>query len=744
MAESNRDLKKYHAKRDFKATPEPKGEPKSVGRTYVVQKHDDTRLLWDLRLEHRGVLLSWAGPKEPSLDPDVKRLAVRTEDHPLDYATFEGTIPKGNYGAGTVEIWDRGSWMPEEKDVDQALADGKLSFDIYGERLKGNFALVRMGEPGEKENWLLFKHRRLDLQAPGFMLCRPVEKPPTGGEWLHEIKWDGYRTMALIGEGECRFMSRGGNELKVPDLQAIVARHVKGPAIIDGELVVFDDKGVTDFGALQATLKSDKKGICFVAFDLLLHEESDLKLLPLEDRKKKLQELIPAKHARIRFSDAFDDPRVFKAACEMGLEGIVSKKRKSPYRSGRFDDWRKAKCSGREVFIVAGYTIMEGTSKSIGSLIVGQERDGKLEYAGRLGTGFDSDTRVELFKMLEPMKAQKAPFVVEEAKDKRGAIWVEPRMTVKGKFLQKTSRGVVRQATFDGILELDESKEERPAMTFKVTSGDRVMDQASGATKQALADYYVAVIDRIFPQLQNRPVSVIRCPGGVAGECFFQRHLKHEIEGTQPVKRKDEEYIGLVAPEGILGLVQFGGIEFHPWGAQMDDVTLPDRLILDLDPGPKVKWEQTCDAARFVREKLEKLGMKAFLKISGGKGIHLVCPIVPELTWDEAKAFTKTLAESFAKERPKEFVAKMTKALRDEKMYVDYLRNDKTATAVAAYSLRARPNLPCAWPIRWDELEDFNAADAINISNFQDYLNQPDPWANMPKAAVSLRKLLGL
>ena len=732
VPESTRSLRKYKDKRDFTQTPEPVGKKKGTGKIYVVQKHDATRLHYDLRLEHRGVLLSWAVPKEPSLDPSVKRLAVRVEDHPIDYATFEGTIPKGNYGAGTVEIWDRGTWDTED-DVEQALADGKLSFELYGDRLHGSFALVRMGDPGEKENWLLMKHKGVELKSPGFMLCRPVEKPPTGPGWIHEIKWDGYRAMALVVNGNCRILSRGGNEIEIPDLQSIIGKAVEGPAIIDGELVVFSPEGPSDFGMLQATLKSDKKSICFVAFDLLLLGEDDLRDKPIEARREMLLKLLPKKHARLRFSEDFESDNVFKAACELGLEGIVSKRKGSSYRVGRFDDWRKAKCSGHEEFIVGGFTIMANTTRSVGSLIVGQEVDGKLVHRGRLGT-FDEKTRSELFNSLDPLRSKEAPFEIEDPKDRKGAHWVLPRMRVKGKFLNKTSKGVVRQARFDGVLEMTEPGPDLPTR-FKVTSGDRIVDKVSGATKQALADYYVAVLDRIFPQLQNRPVSVIRCPEGVDHACFFQRHVKHEIPGTIQVPLEDESYVGIGGPEGILGMVQYGGIEFHPWGAQVGDVKLPDRLIFDLDPGPDVSWKRVLDSAQLLRERLESIGLIVFLKLSGGKGLHLVTPIKPELDWDQAKAFTKALAESLVRDHPSEFVSKMSKSIRNEKIFVDYLRNDQTSTAVSAYSLRAKANLPCAWPIRWDD---------VTISNFQDYLNEPDPWLNMPKASVSLKKILKL
>ncbi|HJP82130.1 MAG TPA: DNA ligase D [Fimbriimonadaceae bacterium] len=739
---ASRNLSKYKAKRNFSDTPEPRGKVGKKGHLYVVQKHAARRLHYDLRLEHRGVLLSWAVPKEPSLDPEVKRLAVRVEDHPVEYGSFEGEIPKGNYGAGKVEIWDRGSWSTDEN-IDQALEEGKLSFNIEGEKLHGSFALVRMGEPSEKENWLLIKHRDLDMEVPGFMLCRPVETPPKGDEWIHEIKWDGYRAFAVVSDGACRFVSRGGNDLTVPDLQAIVGKAIPGDAILDGELVVFNKEGQTDFGMLQATLRSDRKDICYIAFDLLFHDGEDLKSLPLTERKERLQKLLP-KPGRLRFSDGFENSDLYEKACDLGLEGIVSKRRDSPYRSGRFDDWRKIKCIGHEEFVVGGFTIFAGTRNSVGSLIVGQMRDGKLEYAGRLGTGFDERARRELYDRLEPLTRKTPPFTISDSKDKKGAIWVEPEVQVKGKFASKTARGIVRHSRFDGVLDMPTKAPQSAVTQFKVTSGDRVVDKQSGATKQMLADFYVAVLDRIFPQLQNRPISVIRCPEGVNGDCFFQRHLKNDVEGTEPIPVNDEEYIGLVKPEGVLGLVQYGGIEFHPWGSRIKDVRLPDRLIFDLDPGPGVEWSKVRDGARVLKELLESLGLKTFLKISGGKGLHVVCPIKPELEWDQAKSFTRTLAENLVKSHPKDFVSKMSKSIRNDKIFVDYLRNDQTSTAVAAYSLRARPGLPVAWPILWEDLDNWDSPSEINIANFEEWLDEPDPWANVDKSAVSLKKILKL
>jgi bifunctional non-homologous end joining protein LigD len=741
VATKNRDLERYHAKRDFKETPEPKGKVVSRGKTYVVQKHDATRLHYDLRLEHRGVLLSWAVPKEPSLDPTVKRLAVRVEDHPLDYASFEGDIPKGNYGAGHVEIWDRGTWNTSD-DIDKALKEGKLTFSISGERLHGEFALVRMGEPSEKENWLLIKHQESDVATPGFMLCQSVERPPAGPEWLHEIKWDGYRVMAVVGKGECNFISRGGNPIPVPDLQEAVAKKIKGEKIIDGELVVLDKKGHSDFGALQAALKGDTKGISFIAFDLLYRNGEDLRSLSLEDRREALNDIFPKRNSQMRFSEAFDSEDLFAAACKLGLEGIISKRRASPYRAGRYDDWRKTKCTGNEDFYVGGFTLYANSRNAVGSLATGQISNGKLIYTGRVGTGFDDKTRVELYKLLEPLKADQPPFTVTDPKDRRDAIWVEPKVQVKVKFLKKTRRGIIRQARFAGVIEMASEPKPKQQTQFTVSHGDRVVDKKSGSTKQQVADYYQAILERLYPHLEDRPISVIRCPAGVDGESFFQRHLKNSIDGVKDIPVDDEEYMGLAAQEGILGLVQFGGIEFHPWGSRSKDINLPDRLIFDLDPGPKVDWKRVREAAQLVRKLVADVGLKPFLKVSGGKGLHVVCAIKPELDWDQVKAFARTLAESMEKDHPDDFVSKMSKSIRDTKIFVDYLRNDHTSTAVAPYSLRARPGLPAAWPIEWDQLQDFDSADAISISNYKIWLETPDAWKDLADSAVSLKKIL--
>jgi bifunctional non-homologous end joining protein LigD len=420
----------------------------------------------------------------------------------------------------------------------------------------------------------------------------------------------------------------------------------------------------------------------------------------------------------------------------------VSKRKSSPYRSGRFDDWRKTKCMGHEDFTVIGFTDFAGSSKSVGSLLVAQYRDGALTYAGRIGTGFDDRTRTELRQTLSKYAIPNAPVEVPRS-DQKDAHWVEPEVNVRGRFLEKTSRGIIRQASYDGLIEMSQKSTSAPISTFTVTHGDRVIDEKSSTTKQDIANYYSAVLHWLYPHLEGRAVSVIRCPDGVAGECFFQRHVRNNVEGTQGVRINEDEYLTLTEPKGVLHLVQFGAIEFHPWGSRSDNPDVPDQIIFDLDPGEDVPWPSVVEAANLFRERLESIKLKCFLKLSGGKGLHVVCPIKPELEWPQVKAFTKTIAEDFTAKHPKKFVSKMTKSIRGGKIFVDYLRNDKTSTAVAAYSLRSRPGMAAAWPIRWEEAEGFGRSDAVTIINYADQLAE-DPWPDFSKAGPSLRKILGV
>jgi len=474
----------------------------------------------------------------------------------------------------------------------------------------------------------------------------------------------------------------------------------------------------------------------------LFLDGEDLRNSTLVDRRDKLEGILGSAKGRVRFSGSFEDAKVFDQACKLGLEGIVSKRKSSQYRSGRFDDWRKTKCLGHEDFIVIGFTDFARSTKAVGSLLVAQYQDGKLTYAGRLGTGFDDITRVELRRLLSPYATPEASVELPKS-DQKNAHWVMPGVSVRGKFLEKTSRGIVRQARYDGLIEMSSKSTATPVAPFTVTHGDRVIDEKSATTKQDIANYYAAVLNLLYPHLEGRAISVIRCPDGVAGECFFQRHLRNKVEGTQGVRINDDEYLTLTEARGVLHLIQFGAIEFHPWGSRATAPDVPDQMIFDLDPGEDVAWTAVVEAANLFRERLESIKLKCFLKLSGGKGLHVVCPIKPELEWPQVKAFTKAMAEDFTAKHPKKFVSKMTKAIRRGKIFVDYLRNDKTSTAVAAYSLRSRPGMAAAWPIRWEDAEGYDRSDAVTIINYADHMAK-DPWPGFTKVGPSLKKILGV
>jgi len=745
-------LQRYREKRRFDETPEPRGKKASAGRIYVIQKHHATRLHYDLRLEHDGALLSWAVPKEPSTDPSVKRLAVRVENHPVEYATFEGQIPKGNYGAGKVEIWDKGSWTPQG-DVDKGLEEGKLVFEIEGDRLNGSYALVRMETQKGKENWLLMKHDDEGEPAPNetdydFMLCRIHDTPPRGAEWIHEIKWDGYRALAFVRHGKCELRTRGGQTMEILGVQDTLGRLAAESLVIDGELVSLDKKGHSDFGALQAAL-ADKKlaRVAFVAFDLLEKNGMDLRRTPLENRRKLLQDLLPEGNPSLRFSEAFpgDGPNVYGAACQLGLEGVISKRKGSHYEGGRHSAWVKVKCKQDETLLVGGFTAYAANKNAIGSLLLGEMVDEKFEYRGKVGTGFSDEERIELRKRLADFEIGHPALVNVDPVERRRAKWVSPNIAVRIHFLEKTSQGRVRQASYRGW---KMAKETTEVKSVKLTSGERVIDAVTGATKRQVADYYEAVADLIAPHLLGRPISMMRCPDGVAHGCFIQRHpLDANLPGLSVAKITDdhgdvEDYASIDGKEGILAMVQFGTIEFHPWGSRTETIDRPDRLIFDIDPDSGVRWRKIIEATELIAERLRSLGLVPFAKLSGGKGVHVVCPVQPEYDWDEVKAFTKTFVDDLVRQFPDDFIGTMSKEKRKGKMFIDYLRNTKSATAVAPYSLRARPGLGIALPIEWEDLPKFDTAHDVTILNYNEYVGKHDPWKDMDKKAKSLKKIL--
>lgn len=826
---SDTGLRTYNRKRDFTQTAEPRGRKAGkAGRSFVIQKHAATRLHYDLRLEMDGVLKSWAVTRGPSLVAGEKRLAVHVEDHPLDYAGFEGTIPKGNYGAGAVIVWDRGEWSP----VDGDYAQGKLEFELKGEKLLGRWHLVRMRpRRGEtRENWLLIKAEDAaarPAEAPDILAERPesvqtgrtVEEvaaegagaprpakpepaaprkprarrkaaagnagpaampdfiepalatlkpaPPTGPQWLHEVKFDGYRLQARLEGGQVRLLTRSGldwTDRFGPDIPAALRALPADQAIIDGELVVESGAGASDFSALQADLGAGRTDrYVFYVFDLMHLNGQDLREAPLIERKAMLEDLVGAEPGRIRFSAHFGETgaMVLRHACRLSLEGIVSKEAQAPYRSGRGKTWIKSKCSARQEFVVAGYLPSTTSEKRVGSLVLGVFEDGKLDYAGRVGTGFSASLAEDLKTRLEAMRIDQSPFARRLTADEaRGVRFVRPELVAEVEFRAWTADGVLRHASFRGL------REDKPATEVVRESGptragakaapppqkrrvplthpDRLYWPDEGITKEGLADYYAQVWPRIAPFIVGRPLALLRCPDGITGQRFFQKHAwrgisRHIAQVRDPATRDEEAMVAINDLDGLMALVQAASLEIHPWGSTVADWDHPDTLTLDLDPGEGVAWGAVVAAAQEVRQRLEGAGLAAFVKTSGGKGLHVVAPLKPKAGWPDAKAFTKNLAEAMAADSPQDYVSTITRSKRKGRILIDYLRNQRGMTAVAAYSTRARPGAAVSMPVAWEELDRIGPA-VFTVTNTPARLDAQgrDPWEDFRAAARPL------
>ncbi|MBX3111394.1 MAG: DNA ligase D [Fimbriimonadaceae bacterium] len=766
-------LEKYRGKRTFTETSEPEGVVKETsGHIYTVQEHYARQLHWDLRLEHEGVLLSWAVPKGPPEREGVRRLAVRVEDHPVDYATFAGEIPKGNYGAGKVVLWDQGTWQPIYKDTDTQLAEGKLEFTIHGQRLKGDFVLVRT-KP-DSDEWLWMKMRasttvakpRLAVDVPGPlvelpkslapMLCTRVDRVPVGDDWVHEIKWDGWRVLARCVDYGVEFRTRNDQTVHFSGLGTVLARWIPAGSVIDGEAVVFDEYGVSRFPLVQQAIKHGKTdGVAFVAFDAPFLQGRDIRHLPLAERKELLRRVLePCTHPRLRLSDhhAGDGRELLKAACRSGLEGVVSKRLDSAYTSTRSQNWTKVRCEKKLRALVGGYTVMAGTTRQIGALVLGARgADGKLTPLGRVGTGFSDAVRSKLFKTLQPLQRLDSPFdpPLDPVQDK-GVTYVDPEVMAEVQFLDWSADGMLRQAKFLGhgpapapAPAVEAAPAPTPRRAVKISSEDRVLDPSSGMTKGQVADYYAAVAARMLVHLRGRPLSLLRSPDGITDATFFQKHRMaglgphvHSVDVQEHGDDGPQTYMHVDDAEGLLNLVQMAAIEFHPWGSTVADLERPDTLVFDLDPAPDVSWERTVAAAYDVRDLLRGFGFRPLTKVTGGKGVHVVVPIVPDLDWDEAKDFCRKFAEAMTAQEPRRFVSKTTKSARAGKILIDYLRNGRGATAVAAYSLRARPHMPVAMPVAWEELPSLGPGGVLPAEAVRRVAEDPDPWADYEDCRV--------
>lgn len=773
-------LREYERKRDFSKTSEPQGGEKTSGEAiFVIQKHHARRLHWDLRLEIDGVLASWAVPKEPTMDKSVRRLAVHVEDHPLDYATFEGEIPKGNYGAGKVEIWDKGVWRWHD-DPNKQIAEGKLLLTLLGEKLRGTFGLIKIkpkkGEEEDGDNWLLIKERHDDLNllfenlshaqelegassAPmprdlTPQLCQTREKPPTNDGWIFEIKWDGYRALAYVEDGRARFFSRKGNEFHVPHLAKALAGLPN--CILDGELVGFDAEGHSSFGVIQEAFsdKGDTAILSFIIFDALYWDGIDLRKSKLLDRKSVARSAFDkVNHEQVRFSahSEGNGPALFEQAQHAGLEGIIGKRSNSVYSHTRSHDWVKIKCAHRVTAVVGGYTLLKGDDGAVGALLLGiRDSGGRLIYCGRVGTGFSSDDRVDLYQLFSKKKISHHPFGRSpDPLAAKGAVWVKPEYEISVEFGEWTGDGHLRHPRVVGAIEEIVSE---PAALLKVperiSHPERVLDDVSGLTKGALAAYYDDMAPFMWPFIKDRIVVGVRCPEGIAGPSFFQKHWAKGIgPGVEAVPigpdPDDQDYLKLKKDSGLVDLVQMSFVEFHVWGSRFPDIDKPDFIVFDLDPGAGVEWEQVREAAREMKQQLENLGLTTFCRTTGGKGLHVVAPIEPELEWDEVKEFCRAVATSFAKYDPKRYIATMSKAARKGKVYIDYLRNGRGATSICSYAVRARPGMNVACPVSWSELDSLEGGNVFSVDDARKRARGPDPWVGYEKGRASLAKILG-
>jgi bifunctional non-homologous end joining protein LigD len=797
-------LATYNAKRDFAKTAEPAGKAsRARGDSFMVQKHDATRLHWDFRLELDGVLKSWAVTRGPSLNPDDKRLAVRTEDHPLSYATFEGTIPKGEYGGGTVMLWDRGTWTPVPgKDPRKTLVEGHLHFTLHGERMKGEWLMIRLKpRPGEKrENWLLRKIEdayaggsddlvahaltsietgrtmaeiasgakpvslkgkrgkafdavmakaertthsssvrasKAHVKLPAFRAVQKatlVDHVPSGNGWLHEMKYDGYRCLLAVGGGKATVFTRTGLDWteKFSEIAEAALASDLPPALIDGEIVKLDAKGKPDFSSLQAALSDGRQGFVLFAFDLLSLDGKDLTGLPNIARKEKLAALLQSVEPPIVYAEHVlgSGDELFQAMCGAGQEGIIAKKADAPYRGDRTKTWLKVKCTRRQEFVILGWLPSSTSGRSLRSLFIGTRENGELRYAGKVGTGFNAANADDLMARMARIE-RKSPAVDIPRAIARGGRWVTPKLVAEVAFAEFTADDVVRHASFLGLREDKEAKDvtvEKPKPVpesehVRITNRDRLIFPEAKVTKGDLADYYEAIGVAMAPWALNRPISLVRCPQGRGKKCFFQKHDAGSFgEAMQhvDVREKDgsvEPYLYADSIDGLVACVQMGTIEFHGWGSSVPDIEKPDRLVIDLDPDLSIGFDDVKQAAQDIRGILDDLGLTSFPMLSGGKGVHVVVPLTPEAEWPAVKDFAQRFALSLAQSEPDRFIATMSKAKRKGLIFIDWLRNQRGATAILPYSARARPGAPVAVPVSWAELKKVESAGIYSVKD---------------------------
>ncbi len=873
-------LTAYRTKRDFSKTAEPSGERRvalSPRLRFVVQKHAARQLHYDVRLEWDGVFKSWAVARGPSRDPADKRLAVEVEDHPLDYGDFEGTIPKGEYGGGTVMLWDRGFWSPEgAKTTEDAFNAGDLKFTLEGAKLKGSWVLVRMrGErfAGKRTNWLLIKHRdensrtgdadallsedrsvasgrtmqqiaagigrrpkpfmlatampgkadavwigkgadpdegATEIRKPGAaqnaeparpapkpiavkalpqfikpQLAKLVDRPPDLLGWAHEVKFDGYRAQLKVEKGRAVIRTRTGLDW-TERFGAIAQDAAAFPdCVIDGEIVALDQRQLPNFGALQAALSAEKTDeLVLYAFDLLFAGREDLRSLPLSERKARLEELLSAAAAsRIRYVAHLvsNAEAVLASACKMGLEGIISKKLDAPYVSGRTDRWLKAKCRAGQEVVLGGWTTEGGTVRS---LLAGVNRDGHLVYVGRIGTGYGRDVVKTLLPKLQKLTREKNPFAGDNTPPKESNVrWLKPSLIAEIEFEGWTDSGMIRQAAFKGLREDKDPNDvvaevasmrkpadkslvkPAPAAVKKSKSAARASGEASvfgvtlskpqkalwpdagdgePVTKLDLARYYEQVGEWMLPHLAGRPCSLLRAPDGITAQQFFQRHAMagmSDLFSLVKVRGDKAAYVQIDRLEALGAVAQIGALELHPWNCARNDPETAGRLVFDLDPAPDVTFDAVISAALDIRERLEKVGLVCFCKTTGGKGLHVVTPLIEgkkAVAWPVAKNFAHLVCAQMAQDSPARYLDTMSKAKRSGRIFLDYLRNDRTATAVAVLSPRAREGAPVSMPIGWREVKKGLDPKRFSVRTAPQLLAKTKPWKDYAAGARAL------
>ena len=903
-------LRDYHAKRDFARTAEPKGvvgKQKTSRLRYLIQKHAARALHYDFRLEWNGVLMSWAVPKGPSENPDDKRLAVRTEDHPLEYGTFEGTIPAGEYGGGTVMLWDTGTWTPQEPDVEEQLKKGKLAFILYGQRLHGKWALVKLRKrsPKDKDNWLLIKElddymrrggtpsvetettsvksgrtmdeiaggksvwhsnrkgggtakgdpvilsgtakvksksagarlsgskkkpaakslasepkqvarRRQSASArlparglPPFVepqLATLVEGPPAGNEWLHEIKYDGYRAVTSLAGDRIAIRTRNGLDWTdrfarlVPALRSLNCE----TALLDGEIAVSDAQGHTDFGALQDALSTGKGALTYYLFDLLELDGEDLQRRPLVERKRKLYDLLRGTKAPLIYSDHVvgHGAQAFEQACAMKLEGLISKQADAPYRPGRTKSWLKSKCGFEQEFVIIGWRPSDKAGRPFSSLLLAVREGDGFRYAGRVGSGYTGDRLDDLARQFRALARKTAPVPDVPPDIARRSRFVEPKLVAEIAFRGWTRDGLVRQGSFKGLRSdkpaADIVKETpvptrkatratktasakktaakssgskssvrkaRPAATtsrvrvaargtgdteeiagVRITNPDRVLYPDAKITKRDVIAHYLSIADLMLPHIADRPLSLVRAPRGVGGETFYQKHASEgwpdEFKAIS-IREKSgtDKYLYIEDERGLVAAAQMSVLELHIWCSHVDEVEKPDRMVFDFDPDEGLGFEHVRNAAKQMRGMLTEVGLQSFPMVTGGKGVHVVVPLKRGHSWDEHRAFSEALARVMAEQFPDRFVANMSKAKRTGKIFVDYLRNQRGATAISPFSTRARKGASVAVPVSWERLARLDSAHPVAVGEVKRFVGSKDPWPGYFELKQVLPKL---